>query len=212
MCRPRGHSENCKILSAWKQEISSSTSSTSSSTPPPPPRPSLTPRYPSRFLFPEMEIVTEDEPPSSSSESSNEKALVTTTNNNNNSKNWEDKDNKDMESAFKSDVTTDPFLIKFQARVRREPDQVLRYTRQTDLQPLWVQEKGRLPSSENIPPCPLCLGPRCFEFQVLPQLLYHLKVETTNKNSGGNVKEATLDWGTIVVYTCSASCSISSSG
>jgi len=37
-----------------------------------------------------------------------------------------------------------------------------------------------------------------FEFQVLPQLLYYLKIDNMDQDS--------LDWGTLVVYTCRNSC------
>ncbi|CAB4307356.1 unnamed protein product [Prunus armeniaca] len=50
--------------------------------------------------------------------------------------------------------------------------------------PLWPVSSGR-PSKANIPKCSYCAGPLCFEFQ--------------------NDVDS-LDWATIAVYTCEASC------
>ena len=41
----------------------------------------------------------------------------------------------------------------------------------------------------------------CFFFKILPQLLYYLDVE---KNTG----EDSIDWGTLIVYSCENSCSL----
>ncbi len=58
----------------------------------------------------------------------------------------------------------DPFLLKFQTRVSFNPDQVLRYSlKRPALSPLWLTSAPLPPPS---PPCELCGGPRCFEFQV----------------------------------------------
>jgi len=50
----------------------------------------------------------------------------------------------------------------------------------------------------DVPVCSACGSAREFEFQVLPQLLYFLKVDSKAKDA--------LDWGTLVVYTCKDSC------
>ncbi len=58
----------------------------------------------------------------------------------------------------------DPCLLKFQTRVSFNPDQVLRYSiKRPPLPPLWLASAPLPPSP---PPCELCGGPRCFEFQV----------------------------------------------
>ncbi|CAL5437452.1 unnamed protein product [Camellia sinensis] len=49
----------------------------------------------------------------------------------------------------------------------------------------------------KIPKCNYCGGPGGFEFKILPQLLYYFGV----KNDVDS-----LDWATIVVDTCEASC------
>lgn len=88
---------------------------------------------------------------------------------------------------------------------------------------------------ENIPHCPHCGSERKFEFQILPQLLYYLHVDKSTKvlfptqelennreekkdfvpNSSlllseifNNNKKEDIDWGTIDIFTCTASCDI----
>ncbi|XP_057977939.1 uncharacterized protein LOC131164627 [Malania oleifera] len=84
----------------------------------------------------------------------------------------------------------------FQERIARAPEQVLRYCMDARAIPLWPISSGQ-PSMADIPKCSYCGGLRKFEFQIMPQLLYYFSV----KNEVNS-----LDWGTIVVYTCEASC------
>nr|XP_043621654.1 programmed cell death protein 2 [Erigeron canadensis] len=84
----------------------------------------------------------------------------------------------------------------FRKRTARAPDQVLRYSRYETAKPLWPMLSGR-PSNVDIPKCTSCGGHRVFEFQILPQLLYYFDVKNDSNS---------LDWATIVVYTCEASC------
>ncbi|KAL2239015.1 UNVERIFIED_CONTAM: Programmed cell death protein 2-like protein [Sesamum indicum] len=84
----------------------------------------------------------------------------------------------------------------FQERISLAPEQVLRYSSSAEAKPLWPVSSGR-PSKLDIPKCNYCGGTRGFEFQVLPQLLYFFHVKDS---------EDSLDWATIVVYTCEASC------
>ncbi|GJY75858.1 programmed cell death protein 2 [Tanacetum coccineum] len=84
----------------------------------------------------------------------------------------------------------------FQKRIARAPDQVLRYSRDELAKPLWPMLSGQ-PSKADIPKCTSCGSPRAFEFQILPQLLYFFDVKNEYNS---------LDWATIVVYTCEASC------
>lgn len=83
------------------------------------------------------------------------------------------------------DLTT----VEFLARISRAPSQALRYERGG--KPLWSSRKNRL---RGDPPRCRCGSRRIFEFQLLPQLLYYLKVPESN------------DFGSLVVYTCEASC------
>uniref|UniRef100_M8BQJ3 Programmed cell death protein 2 n=1 Tax=Aegilops tauschii TaxID=37682 RepID=M8BQJ3_AEGTA len=84
----------------------------------------------------------------------------------------------------------------FQERISRAPEQVLRYCRDPNVKPLWALSAGR-PSNPDIPSCSYCKGPLCYEFQIMPQLLYYFGVRN-EPNS--------LDWATIVVYTCQETC------
>ncbi|KAG2552587.1 hypothetical protein PVAP13_9KG470900 [Panicum virgatum] len=84
----------------------------------------------------------------------------------------------------------------FQERVSRAPNQVLRYCREPNAKPLWALSSG-CPSNADIPSCSSCKGPLCYEFQIMPQLLYYFGV--------GNQPDS-LDWATIAVYTCEGSC------
>mmetsp|Transcript_29668 Transcript_29668/g.114230 ORF Transcript_29668/g.114230 Transcript_29668/m.114230 type:complete len:358 (-) Transcript_29668:1939-3012(-) len=94
------------------------------------------------------------------------------------------------EDSFK---TADADLLEFQARVAREPEQVVRFCREGRV--LWPFSEGKL--SKSPPACESCGGVRTLEFQVMPQLLYFLKAD----NYG-------IDFGTLAVYTCKDSCDI----
>ncbi|XP_074567429.1 uncharacterized protein LOC141824092 [Curcuma longa] len=87
----------------------------------------------------------------------------------------------------------------FQERISKCPSQVLRYSRDLMANPLWPLSIGR-PSMTNLPKCKYCNGSVCYEFQIMPQLLYYLGVKNDSDS---------LDWGTIVIYTCLASCEAS---
>ncbi|XP_066347976.1 uncharacterized protein [Miscanthus floridulus] len=84
----------------------------------------------------------------------------------------------------------------FQERISRAPHQVLRYCREPNAKPLWALSSG-CPSNADIPSCSYCRGPLCYEFQVMPQLLYFFGVRN---------QPDSLDWATIAVYTCQGSC------
>lgn len=87
----------------------------------------------------------------------------------------------------------------FEERISLAPEQVLRYCRDPGAKPLWPMSSGR-PSKDDLPKCSYCNGPLRFEFQILPQLLYYFRVRNDVDS---------LDWATVVVYTCEASCEAS---
>ncbi|CAM0957527.1 unnamed protein product [Alopecurus aequalis] len=78
----------------------------------------------------------------------------------------------------------------------RNQGQVLRYCGADNAKPLWAVSSGSLPSAD-IPSCIYCNGQLGYEFQVMSQLLDKFHVE--------NEKDS-LDWTTIIVYTCRESC------
>uniref|UniRef100_A0A131YHP9 Pre-rRNA-processing protein TSR4 n=1 Tax=Rhipicephalus appendiculatus TaxID=34631 RepID=A0A131YHP9_RHIAP len=84
----------------------------------------------------------------------------------------------------------DKAFWKFKMTIAKAPDQVLRYS--LGGMPLLVASRG---GPQSVPCCS-CGSERQFEFQVLPQLL----------NSITEPAVDSLDWGTLLVYTCKASC------
>ncbi|KRX27801.1 Programmed cell death protein 2 [Trichinella nelsoni] len=72
--------------------------------------------------------------------------------------------------------------------------QVVRYERNGE--PLWAGKDVPV----EIPKCELCGADRSFEFQIMPHLLSLMDVDSVE--AGG------IDWATVCVYTCSASCDL----
>jgi pre-rRNA-processing protein TSR4 len=131
----------------------------------------------------------------------------------------------------------DPEYIKFLARVRRGgPDQILRYCRWDEKNgPLPISTIGKKNSFEP-PLCEKCGSIRKFEFQVMPQLLYFLNVDGSTQVTDNdlndvrrkvamnapppedlktvfkNTNDEDIDWGTLDVYTCTASCELNNDG
>ena len=99
--------------------------------------------------------------------------------------------------------------LRFLAVIGREPGQILRYARWNDKAPLWVSAEDQ-PSIENdVPACERCGGRRAFEFQVMPQLLHYLGVDSQAvfpSKPGEGFRLGAMDWGTLAVYTCVKSC------
>ncbi|KAJ3092128.1 Programmed cell death protein 2 [Quaeritorhiza haematococci] len=191
-----GHKHNC----------SNPTPTPASGTPPPT----------SHLTFPEYEIVSEDEPPSLATPSTLLENLSLTT-----PTISEDDDlgvtTTDPEAYEDSQVGVDKAFLKFQKRIERDPEQVLRYGRvsygdEENFGPLWVSEKGRPKGTgeegvkegeEDVPVCPNCGKERTFEFQVMPQLLNHLNVDHFSPSS--------LDWGSLLIFSCPNNCVVASS-
>jgi len=146
-----------------------------------------------RITFPEYELVTEPEP---SSDACTEEVGV-----------YEEKyeqylqesnvqkvDKKMERELMKmEEKKTDDMFERFKKRIKREPKQVLRYDEGGT--PLWVSDEN-IPRDEDIPPCQ-CGAPRVFEFQIMPQLLNYLSIDTSSDS---------MDWGTLAVYSCPDSC------
>ncbi|XP_012669778.2 programmed cell death protein 2 isoform X2 [Clupea harengus] len=141
----------------------------------------------SPFLFPEFELVTEPEQFGGKDE------LTVDVEDSETNPTDNDLDENELEDMALHETQDSKVVQKFKQRTSVEPHQVLRYERGGS--PLWVSSEHK-PHEENIPKCP-CGAKRFFEFQVMPQLLINLKVDST---------DASIDWGTLVVYTCADSC------
>ncbi|KAG0548630.1 hypothetical protein BDA96_01G183000 [Sorghum bicolor] len=83
----------------------------------------------------------------------------------------------------------------FLDRISRDPEQVL--SGEANAKPLWAVSSGSLTNDAAIPLCIYCNGPLCYEFQVMSQMLHYFHVEN---------EPDSLDWATIIVYTCQGSC------
>ncbi|XP_041999189.1 programmed cell death protein 2-like [Salvia splendens] len=144
----------------------------------------------SNSLWPEYEITCEDEcdfDETMSNDNETGNALVSRSR-------TEGSDGNLMKYFKASDENSS--WASFQERISSAPEQVLRYSSSSQAKPLWPISSGR-PSKPDIPRCNHCGGTRAFEFQVLPQILYFFHVKDG---------EDSLDWATIAVYTCEASC------
>eukprot|EP00062_Callorhinchus_milii_P009737 gi/632953986/ref/XP_007892720.1/ PREDICTED: programmed cell death protein 2 [Callorhinchus milii] len=102
-------------------------------------------------------------------------------------------DDKELEAMAKHETKEDKIFDIFKKKIALAPDQVLRYCRGGS--PLWVSGEN-IPKDTDIPNCS-CGAKRIFEFQIMPQLLYYLKVDSLGES---------IDWGTLAVYTCEESC------
>ncbi|KAI8803179.1 programmed cell death protein 2 [Cladochytrium replicatum] len=144
-------------------------------------------------LFPELELVDEDEPDWKEEilKSAKEKYSI--------GKELEGPEDSDEEEAADTSIGVDKAFLKFQKRVAVAPDQVMRYGRTgaTSEDPLYVSDLGK---PDNIPACSICSTPREFEFQLMPQLLTHLGINSYSPDA--------LDWGTVLVYSCPRHCQI----
>ncbi|XP_015118632.1 programmed cell death protein 2 [Diachasma alloeum] len=152
---------------------------------------------PHKFLFPELELITESE----NSEDSEDDEVDEM-----------EKEKREMEKyklmvksgkagtlqsekevdGVKMAEDEDEVFTEFRSRVDKHPDQVLRYDRGGS--PLYISAHNQ---PENIPKCEECGGDRQFEFQIMPQLLNYL-------GSSDVVKD--LDWGVMSIFTCKNSC------
>ncbi|KAJ3253525.1 Programmed cell death protein 2 [Boothiomyces macroporosus] len=141
----------------------------------------------STFNFPELEMEEEEEP---------EKKVEQVEPEIMEKLNVKEEGDNVLEDEDETEAEVDRTFLKFQKRISLSPDQVLRYGRQPEGDnPLWASDIGR---NNTIPNCPKCSSPRTFEFQLTPQLLSHLELNNKDPNS--------IDWGTVIVYTCKSDC------
>ncbi|XP_050039168.2 programmed cell death protein 2-like isoform X1 [Dermacentor andersoni] len=96
------------------------------------------------------------------------------------------------EKAYHSDV----IFHRFHKRLRRYPQQLMRFCWEGE--PLFICPP---PPSWEPNKCETCGARRCFELQAMPALIPSLKIEGCDK-----VRGAPVEFGTVLVYSCSASC------
>uniref|UniRef100_H3C823 Programmed cell death protein 2 C-terminal domain-containing protein n=1 Tax=Tetraodon nigroviridis TaxID=99883 RepID=H3C823_TETNG len=89
----------------------------------------------------------------------------------------------------------DAAFSRFLKRISRCPQQILRYCRGG--RPLLLSEPPCSPA-QTVPACGACGGSRTFELQLMPALVGLLQAAD---GGGGQV-----EFGTVLVYTCTASC------
>lgn len=160
----------------------------------------------STILFPEFELVIEAEPSEleetknkESEEEANNRRLKEFEKLQVEGKTGDFKDVPETELnqyAQTADEVDDKTFRKFKKRTQRSPDQVLRYHRKNNSEPLWITDNA---NEIAVPNCDNCGFERTFEFQIMPQLLNHLN-------------EDKLDWGVLAVYTCKNDCGVVGGG
>ncbi|XP_010002533.1 PREDICTED: programmed cell death protein 2 [Chaetura pelagica] len=160
------------------------------------------------FLFPEYEILIEPEEPEFAADSSadlgNEQGDVDTSKDSKEpgelratvsaGEALQSLDEETLEAMAKHETEEDKIFQMFKERVASRSEQIIRYCR-GGKGPIWVSGEN-IPEEKDIPNC-LCGAKRIFEFQIMPQLLNHLQVDSLGES---------IDWGTLVVYTCADNC------
>ncbi len=97
----------------------------------------------------------------------------------------------------------DVLFHKFVSVVQQNPGQVLRYTRDPRRRPLFLSKPATGSKPGCIPTrCVHCHGSVHCELQVLPSLLPFLHPDVASEYS----VDATLEFGTVLVYSCTQSC------
>jgi len=151
------------------------------------------------FLLPEYEIVREPEPEEEEETEKTEEEKMAEYNQfmqSDKAKNLLPNDcdpDSYLKGLARSSTNEDAKFENFVSVIKREPDQILRYQRGGP--PLWISSQ-HIPKDDDIEKCH-CGAKRQFEFQVMPQLLNHLKLDSVEKS---------IDWGTLAIYTCAESC------
>lgn len=141
------------------------------------------------FHFPEYEIIHEREEQLGDESESDEMSSENKINELNS-----DLKTEDLEKFIAR--KEDEAFSNFRRVIKTQPEQIIRYNIAD--QPLWVSSENR-PSEKEIPNCD-CGAARHFEFQIMPQLINYLEIE--EKGDEG------LDWGTLLVYSCSKNCNM----
>eukprot|EP00933_Yihiella_yeosuensis_P028964 TRINITY_DN2271_c0_g1_i1.p1 TRINITY_DN2271_c0_g1~~TRINITY_DN2271_c0_g1_i1.p1 ORF type:complete len:450 (-),score=125.93 TRINITY_DN2271_c0_g1_i1:16-1365(-) len=117
----------------------------------------------------------------------------------------EDDDDDDEEENIRASGgaggTALGWLRRFQKRLGRSPEQVIRYA--WNGAPLWLQAPPKEILAKKWPPCcSACGASRIFELQLMPTLLAQMQKLV----KADDAAKWNMDWGAVVIYTCSADC------
>lgn len=101
------------------------------------------------------------------------------------------------EEMYEKPQYSDTIFHRFQKRLQRCPQQLIRFCWEGE--PLFITE----PPSPSWQPsrCESCGARRCFEMQAMPALIQSLEMESITQLQGPLV-----EFGTVLFYSCSASC------
>ena len=163
-------------------------------------------------LFPEYEIVIEEEPdtegidnkddPNAAAaiqqqEQEQHQAKLAELSNATNNYTEEELPSDLIDELEKNMPKDKRHFASFATRISNAPSQILRYCFEDGSAPICPNPEG-MPRPEDVPPCESCGTARRFEFQIMPQLLNILGVDPSD--------DTAVDFGTIAVYSCGASC------
>ncbi|KAH8396884.1 hypothetical protein KR215_005970 [Drosophila sulfurigaster] len=150
------------------------------------------------IVFPEYEIVMEPEPAIEAVDKDEEECLAEYEELSASGKTGELKDvsENELDKYFgNAEASEDKAFKEFRKQTAAEPEQIVRYKRSGE--PLWISDVESTIGAQlqALPNCRHCQGSLQFEFQIMPQMLVLLKDDS-------------LDWGVIAVYSCAKSCPI----
>jgi len=129
------------------------------------------------------------------------------------------------QTVTNKNLKIDKYFLKFQNRLNRDPEQILRYYEFYDqrcelkvskTQAEECKKYSQRSGTKLVPPCPYCKNDRSLEFQITPQILNYIKPEKNPLNNhllGKNNRKITasdlekmIDFGVLNVYTCDKNC------
>jgi pre-rRNA-processing protein TSR4 len=96
-------------------------------------------------------------------------------------------------------LSADRTYLKFKKKLDLNPEQCYRYC--FGAQPLWAREVQQQPG-----PCAACGGPRVYEMQLMPPLLYFLQ-QAYKDLPPSSYATHDWEWSTVIVFSCAQSCS-----